>query len=374
LSCSVKQKMKRFNWWLMPARIKLSDVAKTAGVSLGTASNAFNRPELVRPEVREQVDAAARLLGYSGPDPKGRLLMGGKANAIGVLPAGDMPVSVSISSPYLRAMVLGIAEVCDEHNASLVLLSGIGEQKTHAIRNALVDGFILGQASEVELVSARQRRVPFVMMDMEAGPEIGSVRIDGASGARLQIEHLLGLGHRKFAITSTRRTRGDAIFHPPGGDRSLDAGYALDREKLSAYAVTLAAAGLSIDDMPIIEVFPPAPFHEAGARELLDRAPGATAIVCMADRTAIAVVEEAGRRGIDVPRQLSVIGFDNVSDSPLTTPPLSTIAQPIVEKGRLAARMLFEGGPARHEILPVELVLRGSTGRVPGRRHTAKSA
>ena len=93
----------------MKKPVRLSDVARAAGISLGTASNAFNRPALVRQELRDLVHETARELGYSGPDPIGRLLMGAKAHAIGVLPPGDIPVSHAIGSPYFRDFMRGIS-------------------------------------------------------------------------------------------------------------------------------------------------------------------------------------------------------------------------------------------------------------------------
>lgn len=346
---------------------RLSDVAKAAGVSLGTASNVFNRPELVREEVREQVRAAARALGYGGPDPAARLLMGGKANAIGMVPAGDMAVSFAISSPYLRALLLGVAEVCDDHAASLLVMSGAHERKEWAIRNALVDGFVLGSLDEIEMVRARQRQVPFVLMDMEAGPAVNAVRIEGRRGARLAAEHLLALGHRRFAILAVQRQPVDPVWHPPSPQpRQLRGSFQLDEEKLRGYAEALAAAGLSLDAMPMVEAYPPSPWAEAGARLLLDRAPEATAVLAMSDKNAVAVLQEAARRGRRVPEELSVVGFDDVPDAATTTPPLTTVAQDIVEKGRAAARLLFAEAPPRQQVLPVRLVIRASTAPPPG--------
>ena len=342
----------------------LSDVARAARVSLGTASNTFNRPDLVRPEVRELVEQAARDLGYSGPDPTGRLLMGGKANAIGLLPPGEMSVTHAVGSPYFRDIMIGIAELCDQHNASLLVVSGAEGRKDWAIRNALVDGFILGHTEEIAMVAARRRKTPFVVMDMDAGPDVSSVRIDGRRGARLAAEHLLKLGHRRFIIASVLRKPADPIWHPPGDPgRQLAGGYQLDHEKLAGYAEALAAAGISIDDVPIIESHPPSPWAETSARMTLDRASEATAILAMSDKQAIAILEEARRRGINIPRDLSVIGFDDASNAAIANPPLTTVAQPLAEKGRIAARMIFEGGSARQVHLPVELVVRASTFR-----------
>lgn len=348
-----------------PAR--LSDVARAAGISLGTASNAFNRPALVRPELRELVHATARELGYSGPDPIGRLLMGAKAHAIGVLPPGDIPVSHAVSSPYFRQFMRGIAEICDQHDASLLVVSGARERKTWAIRNALVDGFILGHVEEVALVSARQRKVPFVVIDMDGGPQFHSVRVDGRDGARQAAEHLLGLGHRRFAIASVLRSAMEAVWHAPTQSRRrLVGGFPVDTEKLLGYAAALASAGISIADVPIIEFQIVSPSVEAGARMLLDRCRDATAILAMSDRQATTILAEAKRRDVNVPKDLSVVGFDDAENAILADPPLTTIAQPTVEKGRIAARILFEGAPPGQVVLPTRLVVRASTASPPG--------
>ena len=135
----------------------------------------------------------------------------------------------------------------------------------------------------------------------------------------------------------------------------------LDHELLG-YADAVAAAGISIANVPIVESQTPSPWAEAGVRLILDKAPEATAILAMADKLAIALLVEARRRGLNVPYGLSVVGFDGAPDAGSADPPLTTVAQPTIEKGRIAARLLFEGGPPRHEVLPVELIVRASTG------------
>lgn len=342
---------------------KLSDVAAAAKVSLGTASNAFNRPELLRPELRQLIEKAARKLGYLGPDPKGRLLMGGKTNAIGFIPAGEMSVATAFNSPFLRKFLSGVAEVCEERGASLVVISGAEERKDWAIRNALVDGFILGHAEEVSLISVRHRKVPFVVMDLDAGTDVNSVRIEAREGARLAAQHLLKLGHRKFAIVSVLRKRSDCVWHAPGRTKlQLSASYPLDHEKLDGYGDALATAGISLNDVPILECYPPSPWAEAGAHVLFERAPDATAILVMSDTNALGVLDVARARGIKVPYDVSVIGFDDAPDAVSSSPPLTTVAQPLVEKGKLAASMIFDGVHSRHEVMPVKLVVRASTG------------
>jgi DNA-binding LacI/PurR family transcriptional regulator len=344
----------------------LDDVGRVAGVSRGTVSNVFNRPELVRPELRERVEAAARALGYGGPDPKGRLLKEGKFNAIGFMPPGAYAIAEMVRSPYGRELVLGAAQACDAAGATLSLVNGTDDTRMASIREALVDGFILGHSADIDLVSsAKRRRLPFVILESDAGPDVNSIRIDGRSGALAVIRHLTALGHRKFAILSIRRTAGPAIVHMPGEtDRALTTGFALDHERLDGFGEALAEAGLSLQDMPVIETTPGDPRVGAAA---FDNGTEVTAMVTMSDWQAITVLDEAARRGIDVPGHVSVTGFDGTAESARTTPPLTTVAQDIVGKGRLAAEMVLANGPPRQVVLPVELVVRGSTGK-PRRR------
>jgi len=350
---------------------KLVDVARVAGVSRGTASNVFAHPELVSDALRERVLAAAAELDYSGPNPSGRLLRLGKVNAIGVTPPGSYGVSVAFTSPYYRAFLGGVGAVCDERGASLTVISGIGPDKTWGIKNALVDGFILHQMEDAALIAARNRRLPVVVVDLEGDAETSSVRIDDRAGGRLAAAHLIGLGHRRFAILSVERRDStntpapslEPVFHGPNEARHrLQRGFAVDDDRLAGYADALTAVGLSIDDIPIVECGADSVASAtAGARLLFDRTADVTAVLAMTDVQALAVLEEAARRGIAVPGDLSVVGFDDIPEARLATPALTTVVHPIVEKGRAAAHLLYQGGPPEHLTLPVTLAVRAST-------------
>ncbi|MBL8581234.1 MAG: LacI family DNA-binding transcriptional regulator [Rhizobiaceae bacterium] len=338
----------------------LADVGRLAGVSRGTVSNVFNHPHLVRADVRERVEAAAKELGYDGPDPRGRVLHGGKFNAIGCMPPGDYTIADMFRSPYLRELMLGISLACDEAEATLSLIKGSNASRTSAIREALVDGFILGHSADIELItSAQRRRLPFVILESEAGPDVNSIRIDGRGGALMAARHLAELGHRRLAILSVRRTAGPPIVHMPNDPtRSIAEGSHLDNERLEGFRQGLAEAGIAIADVPIVETTPGEP---AAGAVLFDRFPDVTAIMTMSDWQAITVLDEAVRRGIDIPGAVSVVGFDGTSEGSRTTPQLTTVAHDIVGKGKLAAEMMLAGGPPRQIVMPVELVVRAST-------------
>lgn len=345
------------------SRPTLQDVAREAGVSRGTVSNVFVHPERVRPQVRTRVEEAAARLGYAGPDPRGRALRGARFNAIGFVVPGAFGLGNLLDSPYGRELIIGIAAACDAAGHSLTLIDGREPQLDVALRDAFVDGFVVGTVGHVAAIElARRRRLPLALIDVMSAPDIAAVSIDGRAGARMAAEHLASLGHRRIALLSVGRTTGLPLVHAPSPEPLLKAGYELDRDKLAGFADGLAASGLSIADVTIVETLPAEP--HAG-KAILDAAPDATAIFCMSDRQAITLLLECARRGIRVPDDLSVVGFDGVPESADWGPGLTTVSQPTREKGRLAVEMVLSDAPPSQIVLPVELVLRGSTGRPP---------
>ena len=338
----------------------LLDVARKAGVSRSTASNVFAHPELVRIQVRERVAEAARALGYLGPDPRGKLLRHGKVNAIGIIPPGEWGVADSLKNPVYHQFLLGVAETCDEVGANLVI---IPDRKANGgVSTALVDGFIFGRVEHLnETEPARLRRLPFVVMDADAGPDISSVRVDARVGGYLAARHLIELGHRRFGIISFLRGFGPTQYHPPGVPRGPEAaGMETDQEKLCGYAEALAEVGLDIADVPMVQA---QPWDRDAAKLMLDAAPEATAILSMAVMQGIAVLDEARRRGLSVPHDLSVVGFNEIPEAAKSNPSLTTVDGKAAEKGRMAARIIFDGGPVRRELLQPRLIVRSSTAR-----------
>ena len=341
---------------------RLLDVAKAAGVSRSTASNVFNNPEIVRPALRKRVEAAALELGYLGPDPKGRLLRGGKFNAIGIMPPSEWGIADSLRNPVFGQFLHGVGEVCDENDAHLVLLSG--REGSGSVKTALVDAFIFGRGEHLAQVEPAQlRRLPFAVVDFDPGPGISSVRVDARTGSRRAAQHLIDLGHRRFGIISFLRSSARAVLHPAGVPRGAEAaGIATDQEKHAGYADVLAGVGIRVADVPMVQADP---WDPAAAGMILDAAPDATAILSMSVMQGLAVLSEARRRGIVVPRDLSVVAYNDIPDAQRSDPPLTTVNGMGVEKGRAAALLVREKGPPRHIILAPELIVRGSTGPAP---------
>ena len=354
--------------------VRLEDVARAAGVSRATVSNVFNKPDLVRPEVRERVRAAALTLGYNGPDPTARAFRGGKVNAIAFILGSDPPLEQIFTNPYARDFFSGVGAACDEHGAGLALVSDLGREAFWGIRNAIADGFILQRSADITYIeAARNRRLPFVVLDEDPGPDVSSVQIDDRDGARQAAEHLVALGHRRFAIMSVLRAdpavlraRGEdavPIYHPGARRaRTLVEPSPVEHQRLAGYADALTAAGISIDSVPIVEAVSfSTPAAMSGAALLLDKAADATAILTMSDVQALAVLAEARKRNIRIPQDLSVVGFDDNPEAAISDPPLTTMAQPVADKGRAAAQILFEDGGPQKIVLPVKLVVRAST-------------
>lgn len=352
----------------MNKTIRLVDVAKAAGVSRGTASNVFNHPELVRPEVRERVAETARSLGYGGPDPKGRLLRAGKVNAIGLVLSGTL--AAGFRDPFDQLFMSGIGEVCDAHGAGLALLSAYGEYRESTawnIRSAVVDGFIVHclEAHAQLLDIARQRNLPFVAVDVEPEPGDMGIRIDDRAAARTQARHLLDLGHRSIGIVSLELV-GEGHFGFVDRARHRGARYVVTRDRLNGYADAFRGVGIDLFDLPIFEapivqmVVSPNKAAQATAA-ILERAPETTAILAMSDVAALGALAYARDNDIAVPEELSIIGFDGTPAGAASVPRLTTMAQPIVEKGRRAAEMVLAGGPPGVVTLGVKLVAGGTT-------------
>jgi DNA-binding LacI/PurR family transcriptional regulator len=203
------------------------------------------------------------------------------------------------------------------------------------------------------------------MVDFDPGPSISSVRVDARAGCYAAAKHLIEHGHRRFGILSFLRSAGSARIHPPGQRRTPQAaGTPIDQEKFHGYTDALSDAGLDIDDVPMVQADP---WDRDAARVMLDAARDATAILSMSVMQAIAVINEARRRGLSVPRDLSVVGYNDIQDAERSDPPLTTVDGLGVQKGRTAARIVFDGGPPRHELLKSRLIMRASTGPAPVR-------
>lgn len=345
--------------------VKLRDVAEAAGVSQGTASNVFNRPGLVREEVRERVREAARALGYSGPSPRGRLLRAGKANAIGI--AAAEPLDYFFADPWARRLMTEVARVCDARGAGLALVSVAGGRHlAWSIESALVDGFLLRCGGRELLVEIAQRRgLPFVALSLDTSePDVPAVDIDDFGGARTAARHLVELGHRRVAVLGIGLGE-EARLASPAEVRATR--FVNVRERALGFWAGLAEAGLPEAEVPVLAVENAGANLAAGLPLLFEGGAAApSALLAMSDLVALRAVEWLAARGLRVPEDVSVVGFDGVPEAATATPALTTVEQPyrrIAE--RAVAAILDDDVPVGREVLGLSLVVRGSTGPAP---------
>ncbi|MFT4185024.1 MAG: LacI family DNA-binding transcriptional regulator [Rhizobium sp.] len=342
--------------------IRLADVAKAAGVSQGTASNVFNRPEVVREEVREHVLETAKRLGYAGPSLTGRLLRAGKVNAIGV--AVVEPLAYFFDDPWARALLAAISQVCDASGTGLALVSAKDRQKLDwNIKSALVDGFILlcVEGGEKLVQLTRERQLPFIALALnDEDGSIPSISVDNLGGAAVAARHLAELGHRRFGILATELS--DDHVGPVSVAGIGRAIYSTSRDRALGYWRALEAYGIRREDVPIYETTNDKPSVEAGLDHLFSAPEPPTAILAMSDNIALLAINWLRARGLSVPRDISVIGFDGVPEGGMVEPGLTTMAQPFAEIAQRAVQaVLNDIMPAERETIDVTLVVRGST-------------
>ena len=366
-----------------PRRPGVVAVARAVGVSPSTVSNAFNRPERLSPELRERVLRAAAELGYGGPDPVARSLRSGRAGALGVV--FRRRLADAFDEPPTVELLRGLSDVTDARALALLLVPGRPEEHPSigpAVSNAAVDGLVVYSmaADDPLFAAARRRRLPTVVVDSPApvdlpgGEAIDFVGIDDRAAAETAMGHLLGLGHRRVGVLSFGLT---AEPHAGPADVRLQAQAvaSVPKARLEGAARAVEAAGLDWSGVPV-EMVPITSVAGclAGAHALLERAPGITAVFAFSDPLALAARQAARERGRAVPNDLSIVGFD---DTAAEREGLTTIHQPLRDKGRIAAERLLHavgqepplpGG----ELLPTRLVVRGSTAPPSGRSPAAR--
>jgi DNA-binding LacI/PurR family transcriptional regulator len=352
------------------ARPTMSAVAAELGVSAMTVSNAYNRPDQLSAELRGRVLETARRLGYPGPDPLARGLRRRRAGALGLI--YDTRLGYAVQDAAAVAFLAGVCGPAEAAGLGLLLIPGSlpAERSPAALEAALVDGLLVYSVAEGDhlVAAARQRRLPTVIVDQPRVPDLPLVGIDDSAGAAAAAAHLVELGHRRFGVISFALSP-DARQGPAGPARRLAARYPVTRARLRGYADALLAAGVDWAGVPVYECAGSSrPLGRAAADALLDTHPRPTGLLATSDQLALGAIDGAAARGLAVPGELSVVGFDDApgSDAPL---PLTTIHQDHALKGRRAAELLLARlrgeAAAAPAPLPHRLVVRDSTAAPP---------
>ena len=338
-------------------RIGIKDVARRAGVSLGTVSNVLNRPETVAEPTRVRVQAVIDELGYVRNE-SARQLRAGSSRSIGL-------VVLDAANPFFTDIALGAEQAAAAGNLIVSLFNSSGStarenQLLELLLEQRVSGVLLSPIFELPTGVARlvAHGVPVVLLDRDAGGDSGfcSVSVDDVSGGRLAAEHLIGLGHRRLTFV------GGPAALPQIADRYggvLQATEEANR-KSTAPAVTLRhveTTSLRIPDG-----------REAGAQIIAlppDERP--TAVVCGNDLVALGVLQTVIRSGLRVPEDVAIVGYDDIEFAEAATVALSSVRQPRELLGRTATDLLLDevtGGDRhvhREVVYRPELVVRESS-------------
>jgi len=303
--------------------VTLEMVAERAGVSPSTVSRILNGTAVVSDVKRKAVNRAIADLGFV-PNPVARGLAGGRTLSVGVL-------TQAIDSPFYGVALRGIEDELASAGYSPLFVSGHWNAAEEArcidiLRSRRVDGVIVltGRLSDRAL-RACAKALPLVVTgrDLHA-PGLFSLNFDNFSGARLATEHLLHLGHRHIAFITGDPAHPDAV------------------ERQRGYRAALEAAGIAFNPALVV----PGQFHEESGRlameHLLDTRQRFTAAFAANDQMAFGAALALHKRGLRVPDDVSLVGFDDLASAAFAIPPLSTVQQPGYELGRLAARAVLQ--------------------------------
>ena len=335
-----------------PSRaLVMSDVAARAGVSHQTVSRVVNGHPNVAPQTRERVERAIRELGYR-PNTAARALVTGSTRTIGF-------VTVNINQYGPAQTLVGLERAARAAGYSLSV-TVLDEATADAMRDA-VDRFVAQSVDAVlalatyddaaEALHLVHAPLPLVTVQSGGALEEPAVGVDQVAGARLATRHLLDLGHR-------------TVHHVTGPADSKEA-----RDRIEGWRAELAAAGAAVP-VCLHGDWTPSSGYEAGHRLVARRRAGeeVTAVFVANDQMALGLLAALHEEGLEVPRDVSVVGFDDLPEAPYLTPPLTTVRQDFAELGHRAVELVLArlaGRELHLEPVPPVLLTRASSGSVP---------
>jgi DNA-binding LacI/PurR family transcriptional regulator len=332
----------------------IKEVARQAGVSVGTVSNVLNRPDMVAPARRQRVLDVIERLGFVRNE-SARQLRAGRSRTVGL-------VVIDVANPFFTDVARGVESITDENNSMLMLCSS-GEDRKRELRHLemleqlRVLGILIApvDSNDPLIDEIAGRGTPVVLVDRRSeGRKRCSVGVDDVLGGRLAVAHLLDQGHRRIAFV--------------GGPFSILQVAERHQGARAAIADRPAApvAELSIVETPSLTVAAGRAAAVTIAALPASRRP--TAAFCVNDLLALGVLQEMTHRGTRVPQDLALVGYDDIEFAATSAVPLTSVRQPALQIGRTAATLLLEEGaqPDEHAhqqvIFTPELVARRSTG------------
>lgn len=329
------------------------------GVSTATVSNAFNRPDQLSAKLRERILKEAAELGYYGPNLAARTLRRGQSEVIGVMLLDSL--KYSLSDPVANQLLQGIAEVLVDRNKHMLLLSSHLDANQQRGAESLPDGFILyGAINQGSFEYIMKTGKPVVVVDFEYN-QTASVNITNEEGAYQIAKHACVQQDDQIAVLGLRLVETDRVCRLVNADLDVDS-KEISRSRLAGYLraaneQNLDIAAKSMWHIPVNE----SEYAEIAAREALTSSPRPNVLLCMSDIIALSAMRVAKELGLKVPEDVTITGFDDIPESSRSEPPLTTVCQQSIEKGRVAARMLLDGNHNENLVLETRLVKRSST-------------
>lgn len=339
--------------------VTIQDISQRLGLSVSTVSKALNQRADVSEETRGRVLAVVQELNYH-PIAAARNLRMQRTGKIGFV----LPDAVSLTADYISELITGAAMAGEESEKNLLIYTSAAnriEELTRICRTREVDGLLLRGATDFRASAAllRAEGLPFVVLGRRvADPTVSFIAPDNVTSSKTLMRHLIALGHTRIGFTT----------RPSLAESSSD--------RLVGYRSALDAADIPFDpDLVVETAIEPGSAYRAMER-LLDLPRPPTAVFGVHDLVAIDLLRAAKDRGLRVPEDISVVGHDGVHATLATDPPLTVMRQPLQELGKQAVEMLLtliddpDAEPIQR-VLPVQLIVRGSSGGVRGR--TAES-
>jgi LacI family transcriptional regulator len=340
--------------------MNLEDIAAKAGVSRSTVSRVINNEPYVSDKTRQRVLTVIEQEEFA-PNPVARALVTQRTQVIGVV-IPHVPIVVFEDAYYFPFLLQGVARITHERDYAMLLWLGqAGESSdrfyNRIIRNRLMDGVIIASAASNDPLIDHflETGAPFVMVEcpQRDWDRISYVSVDNVAAAYTAVSHLIALGRRRIAHIT--------------GNLAISDG----RDRVEGYERALRDAGIPLDESLIIEGNFTHRSGYLGMKTLLERK--VDAVFASSDITARGVLQALHEARVRVPDDIALVGFDDLPTSVQVTPPLTTIHQPIEEKGACATSILLniiENGldEPQQVLLPTELIIRESCGAAASRR------
>ncbi len=329
----------------------IREVAKRAGVSLGTVSNVLNRPEIVAEETRRRVQLAIEEIGFV-PNGSARQLRVGKSKHIGL-------VVLDVANPFFTEVARGVEDLANQAGYVVILCNSddSAEKESHylqVLEEQRTQGVLITpvQSDAGYLQRFRQRGIAVVLLDRPSRiKDLCSVSVDDIRGGELATEHLLEQGHKCIAFVHGLLSIRQIADRRRGVLKAIrTAGLDPDRAlvDISAPAQTIREGEQSVEKLLISTIKP-------------------TAVFCANDLLALGVMRALIKRGISIPRDMALVGYDDVEFASVLSTPLTSIRQPKYELGRAAAELLLDeaDNPTTHQhqhiVYQPELIVRESS-------------